>query len=182
MVARLPVWTTPITWDDNQELDEDTLNEQIRNNLLFLKEGHFALTQIHPDDGIGPFTHGAGAGLWEEVDSVVAVTLTLETAANLFLGFNIPLLPSGSNRTMAIDFFDGTNYASSQTPTPDTDGIAFDRWSSTANFTETASMMLHLGPSAAGTYTYTMWWNCGVNGGYSLPLDVFPMQLWLMGM
>ena len=178
-VVRQAVWTTPVTWNDAQELDEDTLNEQIRNNLLFLKSGHFSHVTYSIDDALGAYTIDLADG-WEDVDATnLVVALTLEVTTNLYLGYTIPIEHSTGAAGTYIDFHDGTNYLSTGTTSPPASGLNGVRVQNN-NRVETLSGIVPIGPKAPGLYTYTLRWQTSANTA-TIDLDKHNCQLWLLG-
>lgn len=174
-VVREAVWTPPVTWANNTPLDEDTLNEQVRNNLLFLKSGHLNIATSYPSSDITT-TSGtlASTGL--------SISLTLEAEADLFLGFSIPYEHTNGAGLITFDWFTtvGNVYVSSGTGTAAPTGFAQLR-SVTAAGGRLWSGVVNLGRFAAGNYPYTLRWATNT-GTAKIPRSQHPVQLWMLGL
>jgi len=169
-VLRQPVWTTPITWTDAQPLDEDTLNEQLRNNQLFLKQGHLSIRTNMPS---GDYTTTSSS--FALVNSSVVASLTIETPANMYVSLHVPYEHSVATAAIYFDLFDGAVYLSSGTGTPLAEGLGLCR-AVVANRGRIFSRMLHIGLKDPGTYSWKLYWATSAATA-KIPYSEHPIQI-----
>lgn len=111
-------WTAPITWIFKQVWTASLFNQQIRDNLLYLKERPYDLAEL------GSSNQGSISTAWVKVTNsdlqiVVPVTGVLQ------FGWRFTFSHSVANNHLSVDIFDIDNnvYLSSGTATPTTGGI-----------------------------------------------------------
>lgn len=112
-------WTNPITWVFKQVWSATVFNQQIRDNLLFLKNRPYTVAALGSTNQTGistAWTTITNSGL----QIVVPVTAVLE------FGWRITLSHTTVNNYVSIDIYDLDNnvYLSSGTATPSTAGLA----------------------------------------------------------
>jgi len=184
MVDRLAVWTTPIVWTDGQLLDEDTMNEQVRNNLLFLKEGQLSVVKFHPTDGWATpaYTVNAAESAVAVDSNKLTVGITVETTARLFFCCRLPTRHTSSG--LSVNYFvlrDKVTgeYVSTGTTTQNQQAWVVPTHSSGAD--ATFSVFVALGLKDPGRYDYDLYWRtAGGGNALELRLDLFPGEMWLL--
>lgn len=119
------IWTAPQTWEFNQVMSAAQANQQLRDNLLFLKNkprdviNYNALTNI---------TQSATTSFAVIDDSKLTLNLvTSEANEHVILSLTGLLLLSTASQFLALDWLiDNTVYASNMTVTPVSNGCGVD--------------------------------------------------------
>lgn len=114
-------WTSGITWTTDTPISIDRLNTYIGlNGNLDYALGNKGLSSVDYSGGNISLTGGA----FVDTDAThLIVTPTVALGRVMVMATGIVQL--GASATLAFDFFDGTNYASTGTSTPGTDGLWF---------------------------------------------------------
>lgn len=140
-------WTDPITWVFRQVLSATLLNQQIRDNMDYLKSPPLEVAELGSSNQTGIST------TWVKVTNS-DLTITLPVNGVLEFAWRITFAHSVANNHVAIDIFDVDNsiYLSSGTATPATGGLQRTAGVSTL-LTQIAGSYLHSGV-IAGTHNY----------------------------
>ena len=176
MVDRLAEWTVPITWQAATALEEDTLNEQVRNNSLFLKATPLAIV-LSRTQGSNPST---SSGTYALVSSFFTLNFTLPYESRVILGATVPVQNSSNPGRSEFDWFDGVNYVASGAPTSTVKSYAVQS-DLAAGVPYTVTMLTHLGVLAAASYTYELHWRV-TTGTVTIPAMTQPVSLFAWGL
>lgn len=174
-------WNNPITWLVNQLVTENDLNEQVRDNLLYLKERTDApaSAQYTLNEATD---YSTGSLTWADVDNV-RLSLTLTTRGNaVMVGFvGAFSAATATESTAFLDVtVDGVRVAGD-------DGITLvcrKSGSGASLTTDSASFVILIPTLSAGVHTFRLQWKItGAAmslraGAGTIGLDVHP-QFWV---
>jgi len=142
-------WTQPITWAFQQVWSAVIFNQQIRDNLLYLKNRPYDKSYLGVVDQTGITT------AWVAVTNG-ALQIILPVTGVLEFSWRMHVYSTTVNARVSVDIFDVDNgvYLSSGTATPTTNGIAHHYTHPTASIGSSACGSFIQEGVAAGTHNY----------------------------
>lgn len=100
-------WTAPKTWESGEIVTAAGLNEQLSDNLTFLKTALDNNTSYTADEGADYTTTSA---TFEDVDAT-NLALTITTTGNVLVGFSGSFVSSSAGETIYLNVdVDGTDH------------------------------------------------------------------------
>lgn len=145
-------WTNPITWFFQQVWSASLFNQQIRDNLNYLKNRPYDLALLGTTDQTGVTT------AWVAVTNS-AVQIVLPVTAVLEFGWRIHVHSTTAAARFQLDIFDVDNgvYLSSGTATPTTNGLGQFNTNATASVGSSATGSAFKEAVSAGTHNYQLY-------------------------
>ncbi len=139
-------WTTPHTWIDGEALEEDIMNEQIRDNFNFLKDRPSNTRNIN--EGANYTTALTN---FDDVDPTnLSLTITTE-GGDVWVGFTGSISNSTINTYVHFDLeVDGVRFAGD-------DGIIVEQINP-ANNVSTIGFIILIDTLAAAAHTFKLQW------------------------
>jgi len=140
-------WTDPITWIFEQVWSATLFNQQIRDNLNYLKKKPIHRIVVTADQAIAVTS-------WTKITST-DLQIILDITGDLVFSINVEMFHSISNGTVSFDIWDVDNgvYLSSGTGTPQLRGLGAYDVTGTAN-PNLANIQVVFEDIIAGTHNY----------------------------
>lgn len=176
----MTTWTTPKTWQTGDLVTAAELNAQIRDNMLYLKQG-VTLDYVERDATYTTTTHN----IWTDIDPNYLSLTVVTKGGPVLVGFSAVGDDAGDpHRTPAVDYtLDGTRQGTSKY------GLAYRPVPDVRSNLRLPMAFAHLQPNLpAGSHTVTLQWAAVHSLGHSgQPVKLlssssggFPIRFWVM--
>ena len=164
-------WNNPLTWTFGETLSAARLNQQIRDNLNFLKQKPVVMNDLGSTNQTG-ITSG-----WQKITNG-DLQITTTGVSNLEFGLRLFIVDSDANNEMFFDIRDedSTLYLSDGL-SPATDGL-FSMFSVYGNVAIGVYFTKLLLDVPAGTHNYAFYVRSEVTGGIIVN-DINKGELWV---
>lgn len=151
-------WTDPKTWIEGEKLKADEVNEQLTNNLIWLFEKNFDVSQL---SGVSDFQTSSTTPVAAGVLSCIIRKFSDETVVRL--SFSGSAYNSTASQFVRFDvLIDNLYYASSGTGTPATGGL-MQFQQDTAALTNQVSFEAFVPDIEAGVHSFQLMFWVGAN-------------------
>jgi hypothetical protein len=163
-------WNSPVEALPGGVISADFWNQQIRDNLVYLKSGNMTMIQGKTGAAV-TFTSVSFAAI---DDDIFSLGIELDEPSAVQFMATLPVQVSTANNFAYFDVLvDGATYLSSGTSTPEVGGISYNRIATiTSVLINWVSNIL-----PAGVHTFALRGKFSGTGNFSLATDVAPFQM-----